>query len=130
MFLSGELSVIWFLSWAILWFLLWAILWFLSWAINQSLLIIPHWEDWEKKELKKKKVECFVSIRKKTQKEGISISFLFQVNTTVLKHTVDFKRKQRNPTFSHILLGQPGHRSRNKERKTTRKRPNPTEGVP
>ena len=82
------------------------------------------------KGVKKKKVECFVSIRKKTQKEGISISFLFQVNTTVLKHTVDFKRKQRNPTFSHILLGQPGHRSRNKERKTTRKRPNPTEGVP
>lgn len=25
---------------------------------SQSLLIIPHWEDWEKKELKKKKLSA------------------------------------------------------------------------
>lgn len=31
------------------------------------------------------KVEFFASIRKKRQKEGISISFLFQGNTAILK---------------------------------------------
>lgn len=70
---------------------------------SQSLLIIPHWEEWEKKQLRESRMLCFHK-KGKGRRKAFLYHF-FQVNAIILKHPADSKRgkdMQLSPTFCSV----------------------------
>lgn len=83
---------------------------------SQSLWMISHWEDWEKKATKTKltKLSSLLPLERKDRRKGFLYHFYFRETQQSWKHTAESKSKERNLTSFHILLDQPGHRNRKK----------------